>query len=246
MSASRQVWGLFLYHQFQRYDTLSPFYFWQCLNWFLKIKQAIASEKVNLKLSRCVRCSFTELDNSSTTRSRRRCQTASGLTSWLWKRITSQSLQWRRTHTVPSTNHQTGNARQEWIKVEVCFAGGKSKWSLLIGSILLYLEWLPSQNVLHKARLPRPVELQAWFATLSLYFEPEAQTPPNDWQFSLSFFDGVLAQARTPLNNWQSLLRRRLADLYQHDPHPVALLQAAPWQIHTKLPVGPRALGSTI
>ena len=56
-----------------------------------------------------------------------------------------------------------------------------------LGDIWLYLEWLPSQNVLHKARLPRPMELQAWFASLCLYFEAVAWTSLLKWQLAIQW-----------------------------------------------------------
>ena len=72
----------------------------------------------------CVRCSSMQPASSSTTRSRRRCQTASGLTSWLSKRIMSQSWLWRRAHTAPLTNHLNDNARQDIKLMCALFVGG--------------------------------------------------------------------------------------------------------------------------
>ena len=105
----------------------------------------------------CPRSFSTWLAISSTTPSRRRCRTASGLTSWRSRRTSSRSWRWRRTTTAPWTIHQIDNARHRMF-----FLNASNCWQAWIhqGGIRLHLEWLPPQNVLHKTRLSRPLVLQ--------------------------------------------------------------------------------------
>ena len=63
----------------------------------------------------CPRSFSTWLAISSTTPSRKRCQTVSGLTSWRSKRTMSRSWRWRRTTTAPWTIRLTDDARHNFF-----------------------------------------------------------------------------------------------------------------------------------